>query len=140
MVCVRLQFEEFLTCLALCGTVKYENVKGIGGAGGTAGTCPDAGAEMPLAVIVDGVYANFLGEKDCHAVITEFQQPSLPRFDYASSGADASWIRVYTKMDLSHVYGFPLWEEAVFGVLGESFGELKLIFQQYDQIRSDQIR
>ena len=58
----------------------------IGGAGGTSGTCPDAGAEMPLAMIVDGIYANFLMEKDAHQVITEFQQPALPRYDYAKSG------------------------------------------------------
>ena len=59
-----IDFEEFLDCLALCGTTKYEHVKGIGGNGGTPGTCPEAGSEMPLAMIVDGIYANFLGEKD----------------------------------------------------------------------------
>jgi len=128
-----IDFEEFLDCLALCGTIKYENVKGIGGAspGGTPGTCPDAGAEMPLAMIVDGIYANFLGEKDAHCVITEFQQPAMPRYDYASSGLDAKWIACYSKMDLSHVFGFPTWEEGVFRVLGESYNELKLIFTQY---------
>ena len=128
-----IDFEEFLDCLALCGTIKYENVKGIGGAtpGGKAGTCPDAGAEMPLAMIVDGIYANFLGEKDAHAVVSEFQQPALPRYDYAASGADEKWIAVYSKMDLSHVYGFPLWEESVFSVLGQNYNELKLVFQQY---------
>ena len=126
-----IDFEEFLSCLALCGTIKYENVKGIGGKGGRPGTCPDAGAEMPLAAIVDGIYTNFLGEKDSHAVVTEFQQPALPRYDYASSGADSKWINVYTKMDLSHAFGFPLWEKEVFEVLGANYAELKLIFQQY---------
>ena len=126
-----IDFEEFLDCLALCGTVKYENVKGIGGNGGTPGTCPEAGAEMPLEVIVDGIYANFLGEKDAHAVVTEFQQPALPRYDYASSGASPKWITVYAKMDLSHVFGFPTWEKEVFDVLGKHYNEIKLIFQQY---------
>ena len=125
-----IDFDEFLTCLALCGTVKFETVKGIGGAGGKPGTCPDAGAEMPLAAIVDGIYANFLGEKDAHAVITEFQQPALPRFDYASSGAEAKFINVYKRMDLSHVFGFPTWEEGVFKCLGQNYNDLKLIFQQ----------
>ena len=60
-------------------------------------------------LVSDGIYANFLGEKDAHAVVTDFQQPPLPRFDYKNSGADAKWINVYTKMDLSHVFGFPLW-------------------------------
>ena len=44
---------------------------------------------------------------------------------------DSKWINVYGKMDLSHVFGFPLWEEGVFRILGESYNELKLIFQQY---------
>jgi len=127
-----IDLEEFLDCLALCGTIKYEKVKGLGGVGGNPpGTCPEEGAEMPLAMIVDGIYANFLMQKDAHAVITEFQQPTLPRFDYANSGAQAVWIACYSKMNLSHVYGFPLWEEAVFKVLGAAYNELKLIFQQY---------
>ena len=133
-----IDFDEFLTCLALCGTIKYENVKGLGDAGrdnehvvtGEDPT-PAAGAEMPLPVLVDGIYANFLGEKDAHCVITEFQQPTLPRFDAAASGYDPKWVGVYGRMDLSHVYGFPCWEEGVFKVLGDNYTDLKLIFQQY---------
>jgi hypothetical protein len=111
--------------------IKYENVRGIGGIGGVPGTCPDEGAEMPLAAIVDGIYSNFLLEEDTQTVITKFQQPPLPRFDYKNSGASALWVKTYEKMDLWHVYGFPLWEEGVFKVLGDALSELKLIFQQY---------
>lgn len=62
-----IDFEEFLTCLALCGTIKYENLKGLGSLGRppnmAIGLLDDAGdptpaeaADCPLAVIVDGIY------------------------------------------------------------------------------------
>ena len=53
-----LTFDEFLVCLALCGHIKYEEID-----------------EMSLAQRVDGVIANYLGEKDEHAVITEAVAP-----------------------------------------------------------------
>ena len=72
-----------------------------------------------------------LGEKDAHCVITEFQQPTAPRYDYKNSGADERWIKIYSKMDLSHVYGFPLWEQGVFELLHASFEQLRSIFDYY---------
>ena len=36
-------------------------------------------------------------------------------------------------MDLTHVFGFPLWEEATFGVLQRSFGEIISIFTEYSK-------
>ena len=137
-----IDFDEFLTCLALCGTIKYEKVKGLGNQGrppnmkvgeqdDAGDPTPEEGADFPLAGIVDGIYMNFLLKKDTHTVITEFQQPELPRFDYKKSGAAANWLAIYEKMDLSHVFGWPLWEKEVFELLGANYNELKLIFQQY---------
>merc|ERR1719305_1359682 len=34
-------------------------------------------------------------------------------------------------MDLSHVLGFPMWEEGVFKLFAKHFPELQSIFQQY---------
>ena len=142
-----IDFDEFLTCLALCGTIKYEKVKGLGNLGrppnmkvgeqdDAGDPTPAEGAECPLAVIVDGIYANFLLDKDAHAVITEWQQPQLPRWDWASSGADAKWLATYGAMDLSHVFGWPLWEKEVFELLGKHYNDLKLIFQEYSKTGS----
>ena len=67
---------------------------------------------MDLATRVAGIFANYLGEKDEHAVITEFLYPPLERFA-PPSGVDPSFVKVWSKMDLSHVFGFPLWEKEV---------------------------
>ena len=117
-----LGFDEFVACLALCGHIKYEEV-----------------AEMSLAQRVAGIVANYLGEKNEQQVITEAVVPAVVRFD--ASGAvplpgqpqaeHASWLLTWGQMDLGHVYGFPLWEEEVFGLLRRSFGELTSIFTHY---------
>jgi len=112
-------FEEFVVCLGLCGHIKYEEVE-----------------EMSLAQRVEGIIANYLGEKDEHAVITEAVAPPMERFDYKSSGADPRFVRTWAKMDLSHVAGFPLWEKDVFGLLSGSFEELASIFRQYSKMGS----
>uniref|UniRef100_A0A7S2CRY1 EF-hand domain-containing protein n=1 Tax=Haptolina brevifila TaxID=156173 RepID=A0A7S2CRY1_9EUKA len=109
-------FEEWCTCLGLCGIIKYENV-------------PDD--KMTLVQKVDGLYANYLGEKDCHAVISEVLQPPYPRFDPSTSSADSGFKAVWAKMDLKHIFYFPVWEKEVFELLAANHSELKLIFQQY---------
>ena len=40
---------------------------------------------------------------------------------------------VWAKMDLGHLYGFPLWEKAVFMLLHRSFPELHSIFLAYSK-------
>jgi hypothetical protein len=111
--------------MALCATIKYEKVKGLGNKGRPpnmkVGEQDDAGdptplddADCPLSVMVDGIYANFLLENDAHGVITAWQQPSLPRYDWQASNAAASWKAIWGKMDLTHIFGFPLWEKEVF--------------------------
>ena len=62
-------FDEFVICLALCGHIKYEELE-----------------EMSLSTRVAGIFANYLGEKDEHAVISEFLFPPLERFDPSGSG------------------------------------------------------
>ena len=112
-------FDEFVVCLGLCGHVKYEEIE-----------------EMSLPQRVDGVIANYLGEKDEHAVITEAVAPPMERFKppTVASGADKKWIETWSKMDLSHVFGFPSWEKEVYSVLEGSVSELRSIFAQYSKL------
>ena len=86
---------------------------------------------MPLAQRVAGLVANYLGEKDEHAVITEAVAPPMERFNPSKSGADKKFLAVWSKVDLSHVCGFPVWEKEVFGLLSRADGELKSIFDYY---------
>ena len=103
-----IDFEAFLVCLALCGHVKYEEVE-----------------QMSLAQRVSGIVANFLGEKDEQQVLTEVLAPRVERFDCTGVTPPAGlepeshelFMRCWHRMDLSHVFGFPLWEKAVFRLL-----------------------
>ena len=119
-----IDFEAFLVCLALCGHVKYEEVE-----------------QMSLAQRVAGIVANFLGEKDEQQVLTEVLAPRVERLSTAGvvalPGMDAAvhalFMRVWAKMDLGQLYGFPLWEKAVFMLLHRSFPELHSIFVTYSK-------
>ncbi|KOO22536.1 hypothetical protein Ctob_006009 [Chrysochromulina tobinii] len=112
-------FDEFVVCLGLCGHIKYEEI-----------------TEMSLPQRVDGIIANYLGEKDEHAVITEAVAPPMERFTppSLSSGVDSRWLATWQKMDLSHVFGFPAWEKEVYGLLEGSIKELRSIFTQYSKV------
>jgi hypothetical protein len=112
-------FDEFVVCLGLCGHIKYEEI-----------------AEMSLPQRVDGIIANYLGEKDEHAVITEAVAPPMERFmpPALSSGVNSRWLATWQKMDLSHVFGFPAWEKEVYGLLEGSIKELRSIFTQYSKV------
>ena len=65
--------------------------------------------------------------------------PEPERFDpkherpLPSESADdlARWLGVWSKMDLAHIIGFPLWEKAVFGALHAAFEPLQAIFTHY---------
>ena len=117
-----IDFDEFLLCLALCGYIKYEGV-----------------ASMTLPQRVSGIFANYLGEKDEQAVITEAVEPAVTRYEFMASRAlpgqsfqeHQLWVATWAKIDLSGLYGFPLWEEEVFKLLQEGFGELRQIYDHY---------
>ena len=117
-------FDEYFMCVALCGHVKYEEVE-----------------QMSLAQRVSGIVANFLGEKDEQQVLTEVLAPRVERLSTAGvvalPGMDAAvhalFMRVWAKMDLGQLYGFPLWEKAVFMLLHRSFPELHSIFVTYSK-------
>eukprot|EP00966_Prymnesium_polylepis_P199105 4613903-Prymnesium_polylepis.1 len=105
-------FREFCDCLALCGHVKYAAVD-----------------EMSLLQRVAGMLANYLGEEDEHAIITDAVAPKLERFDAKSAVALSGqspkehrrWLTVWGKMDLSQLHGFPVWEKEVFDELQRAF-------------------
>ena len=96
---------------------------------------------MSLAQRVAGIVANFLGEKDEQQVLTEVLAPRVERLSTAGvvalPGMDAAvhalFMRVWAKMDLGQLYGFPLWEKAVFMLLHRSFPELHSIFVTYSK-------
>jgi len=114
-------FDEFVICLGLCGHIKYEEVE-----------------EMSLPARVEGIIANYIGEKDEHAVITSAVAPPMERFTPppVSSGVDKKWLETWSKMDLSHVFGFPTWEKEVYVLLEGSLKELRSIFHQYSKMGS----
>ena len=64
---------------------------------------------MTLTQQVQGMVDNFLVRKDEKAVISDVLYPPPPRFDWKNSGAAPAFLEVWGKMDLSHVFGFPLW-------------------------------
>ena len=121
-----ISYDEFLIALGLCGHIKYEGVE-----------------EMSLGQCVAGVIANYLGEKDEQAVITEASVLPPERFDPKQSSPvhgqleqdHIKWMATWVKMGLAHVYGFPLWEEEVFHLLQVANRELHSIFTHYG--RSD---
>ena len=110
--------------LSLCGHIKYEDVD-----------------EMTLVQRVEGVIANYLGDKDELAVISEAVSPPVERFDasLASPLPDQEreeherWMATWANMGLSHVYGFPLWEEEVFHLLQRTYAETFSIFAHYSK-------
>jgi hypothetical protein len=109
-------FEEWCSALALCGVIKYENV-------------PDD--KMTLGQKVAGMYDNYLQTRDAHSVVTEVLQPPAPRFTPTASSADKSFLAVWSKMNLTHVFYFPTWEKEVFMLLAKAHDELKIIFSGY---------
>ena len=117
-----IDFDEFMVCLALCGQIKYEEIK-----------------EMTLVQRVSGIFANYLGEKDEHEVITEGVVQPIERFDPSTSEPLKDqpteehwrWLATWGEMDLSHVFGFPAWEKEVYGLLQGAFPELSSIFTYY---------
>ena len=111
---VVIDYGEFCNLLGLCAHIKYEEI-----------------AEMTLPQKVAGIVDSFLVLKDEKAVLSECLYPPLPRYDYASSGADPAFLEFWAKMDFSHVFGFPLWEKAVFGLLAQHHSELSSIFAHY---------
>jgi hypothetical protein len=113
---------EFVHILALCGHIKYEEIEA-----------------MSLPMRVSAVFANYLGEKDEQAVISEALYPPLVRFDPSTSQPKAGapynehrlLLETWAKMDLSHMFGFPAWEGELFGAFQGAFGELRSIFDYY---------
>ena len=112
-----MDFDEWQTCLALCGHIKYEEVE-----------------EMSLLQRVEAIFCNYFGEKDEHAIISAALYPPVERFDpsaAAASSEEGGFVREWAKMDLSHVFGFPVWEQGVFEIFNASSEELKSIYQMY---------
>ena len=47
------------------------------------------------------------------------------------AGVDPLFLKAWAKMDLSHVFGFPVFEKGVFFILAAAFSELSSIFTYY---------
>ena len=118
-----IDFDEFVVVLGLCGHIKYEEID-----------------EMSLADRLLAITDNWLIVRDEQAVIDDHCVPPPPRYDFRGLSKPLKGqedkehtrlVETYAKMDLGHVFGFPLWEEATFGVLQRSFPELISIFTEY---------
>ena len=121
-----INFDEFLTCLAILGNIKFEDV-----------------SSMSTGQRVEALVANFLGVKDEKALVKTVKKKAavadVPRYD--ASGAIAlpgqgaaehdKFMSSWKKLDLSHVEGFPTWEEEIFHILQQSFTDLLSIFTYY---------
>ena len=106
-----MDFDEYVMALVLCGHMKYEEVEG-----------------MTLAQRVAGVVANLLGEKSEEQVITEVVVARVERFDAWTTARDEgvpdAFVELWHRLDLSGIYGFPLWERALFFTLLRSLSEV----------------
>ena len=114
--------------LALTGYIKYEEIE-----------------EMDLPMKVEGLISNYLrGEDEAkwgseHDVVTKAVVEPIMRFDPSYSQPTGGQpkdeyveaLDTWNKMDLGHIYGFPVWEEAVFELLKSNYGEMKSIFASY---------
>ena len=75
----------------------------------------------------------------CSQVISKCCYPPLPRFDTSTAvpaeGQTLSDLKTFVtfweRIDLSHLFGFPLWESEVFTVLSTNFEQLRSIFDYY---------
>ena len=107
-----MSFDEYVMALVLCGHMKYEEVEG-----------------MSLAQRVAGIVANLLGEKSEEQVITEVVVARVERFDAWSTareeGVPDAFVELWQRMNLSGIYGFPLWERPVFFTLLRSLSEVR---------------
>ena len=107
-----IDFDEFLTCLGMCGCFKYA----------------EAGMDIPQRV--EAIIGEYLGMSSAEAAV-EASAPAVERFDPSGTGASSELLACWAKLDLSKINGFPLWEEAVFNVLSGAFGDLTAVFTKY---------
>jgi hypothetical protein len=115
---VVIDFDEFLCILGLCGHIKYEEIE-----------------KMDLATRVKSIYLNYLVKADEQKVISDCLYPPPPRFDPKSvqlpEKLASRILDTWGKMDFSHVFGFPIFEEVVFKGIAGSYEELTSIFTYY---------
>jgi len=109
---VSLDFDELLECIARCGVDKYRAVEQITTGGKVA-----------------AMVANILGDLNEEQVITKATYIHAERFK--PSGSDAEWMTLWTKLNLSTLPGFPLWEKAVHDLLQDKREALGSIFRAY---------
>ena len=118
-----IDFDEFIILLGLCGHIKYAEID-------------EMGVSDKLVAVVD----NWCMLRDEQAVIDDACVPMPPRYDFAALAKPLKGqepkehdrlVATWGQMDLGHIYGFPVWEEAAFGIVQRSFGELVSIFTEY---------
>ena len=85
----------------------------------------------PFAGRCLGAIDNFLGTRNETVVVSNHLYPPIERYDPSTSGAPQAFLDTWEKMDISMLYGFPLWGEDVFTALSGAFNELISIFAQY---------
>lgn len=95
---------------------------------------------MSKGAAVKGFLQNFFGEMSEEEVLTEGTYIRAPRFDwrndskpldYMSMEDHEEWLHIFSMLQLSMLYGFPLWEREVHDLLQAAFEELRAIFRSY---------
>ena len=85
---------------------------------------------MSLPQRVEGIYQNYLLKQDETKVISDILYPKPPRFEPQAETPETV-ASTWGKMDLSHIFGFPAWEESVFNSIASTYDELVSVFTFY---------
>jgi hypothetical protein len=128
MVC--LEYSEFEECVARCALEKYKTTKH-----------PIEGPMREPAMITAFV-KNLVGEETTEESLNTATLIRCPRYEWRRMSkplpgqnlrTHKRWLGVWQRLELSDLYYFPVWEEAVHNLLQQHFDELALIFLAYSR-------
>ena len=116
--------EGLMEAVVGCALVKYGAVAG-----------------MHQAQMVEGLLHNLLGLADEHAVVIAAAAANAPRrYDFASAeplkkgesvAERAMWMKLWPRLDLAELPGFPTWDKQVHDVLRPHCADLVSVFCHY---------
>eukprot|EP00919_Chromeraceae_sp_WS-2016_P077269 GHVR01182955.1.p2 GENE.GHVR01182955.1~~GHVR01182955.1.p2 ORF type:complete len:162 (-),score=38.34 GHVR01182955.1:28-513(-) len=95
---------------------------------------------MQVADKVAGIFKNLLGQSREESLIEEATRIRAPRFDPWKQGSHPAeqsearftkWIKIWEKLQLGDLPGFPLWEESLFDSLNAALDLLVDLFHFY---------
>ena len=124
-----LTYEQFKEALARLGHVAYKGVASMDGADVVEATIKNVLQQEPPATIVAS--ATYVGLHDrLNAWVDSVPLPG------ESQSSHEAWLNTWHNVNLSGLYGFPLWEREVHDALQRAFSELVSIFAHYAKATS----